>query len=103
MFGAPELIILLFVVLGPIWLGLQIWAIYDVATRPDWVWPAANVDKTTWLILSIVGLAVCGILSIVYLVSIRPRVQAAQAQGPAAAGWWQASDLRWYPPPRPTP
>jgi hypothetical protein len=116
-FGVDGLIIL-FLLLVPLSLGLALWALIDAATRPDDAFKRAGQNKVVWIILPIVGLVllgfVGGIIGIVYLAAIRPKVREQQAlpgqhyatpppypaPSPPAPpqGWWLASDGRWYPP-----
>ena len=118
-FGADGLFILVFLLLGIATLAIPIWALVDAGTKPSAAFDAAGSSKVLWIVLiaalwvftGIVGL----IVAIVYLASVRPRVQAiVQERGPGgftagprptagppvagSAGWWQASDGRWYPP-----
>ena len=70
--------------IGPI---LSIIAIVDVVRRPDWAWQASGQNKTLWLVLTIVGIFLCGIvLGPVYLLAIRPKLAAAQQGGSAGVG-----------------
>jgi len=75
--GGQGLIILL---VGLIGLAIAIWALVDAVSRPAAAFDAANSSKTLWIALIIVLSLVTGIIgigvSIVYLVSIRPRVKA---------------------------
>lgn len=75
---APYLIYFLVV------LVLVAWALIDALTKPAWAWEAANQNRTLWIVVLVLGL-ICGgliglIAAIIYLTSIRPKVQAA-AQG----------------------
>ena len=75
--GAPELIIILFMLLLP---AVIIWGIVDAASRPDAAWVAAGQNKTVWIVLQAVGLVFCGLgalVSVVYLLAIRPKLAAA--------------------------
>ena len=90
--------ILLLMVIGFLGFALEVWAVVHVAQQPEWAWRVAGVDKTTWLILTIVAFFTCFLLSVYYLVAIRPKLEESTRRGPAAAGWWQASDGQWYPP-----
>ena len=78
-------------------LGLSIWALVDALSRPAWAFRASGNNKTLWVVLEAVGLVVCGlILSLVYLIAIRPRVAAAQRDTTPPVG---ASPPGWYPDP----
>ncbi|MBF6557750.1 MAG: DUF2516 family protein [Acidimicrobiales bacterium] len=76
--GAGGLVILLF----PISFGLALWALIDAAIRPEAAFKTAGQSKVLWIILPIVGIflfaIVGGILGVVYLVGIRPKVRLAQ-------------------------
>jgi hypothetical protein len=82
--GAPELIILGLGLGGLIALAGVIWTVVDAAGQPDWAWQQAGQSKTTWIVLPIVGLVLCGALSLilvaVYFASIRPQVLRAQGR-----------------------
>jgi Protein of unknown function (DUF2516) len=101
-FGVDGIIILFLPLVS---LVFALWALIDAATRPGPAFQAAGQNKVLWIILPIVGLffffVVGGILGIVYLAAIRPKIRAhMQAPGVAAPppGWWLASDGNWYPP-----
>ena len=108
-FGVDALVILL-ILLVPASFGLAIWALIDAASRPDVAFQRAGQSKVLWIILPIVGALllgpVGGILGLVYLTAIRPKVKVHQeppglfyAPSPQPPpGWWLASDGRWYPP-----
>ncbi len=77
--GAPELLIILFVVGLPL---LIIFGIVDAAKRSTRAFDLAGQSKTLWVALLAVGLLatpVGVVLTLVYLLSIRPRVAAAEA------------------------
>jgi hypothetical protein len=89
-------------------LGLTVWALIDAAMRPDWAFRAAGHNKTLWIVLEAVGLFVCGlVLSLVYLIAIRPSVQRQQANMPTGPmppsspplAWPSATPAGWYPDP----
>jgi uncharacterized membrane protein YwzB len=77
-FGEQGFIIVL-VALGS--LVLALWALIDAATRPESAFKAAGQSKVLWIILPIVGIFlftfVGGVLGIVYLATIRPKVKLA--------------------------
>ena len=70
----------LFILIGLVFLAVPIWGIVDAAQRPDSQWQAAGQNKTTWIVLMAAGALFCGIvgfvLALVYLLSIRPKLQA---------------------------
>src|SRR5689334_13449071 len=99
-----------FAFLGLISLALSVWAIVDVVSRPEWAFRAAGSSKPLWLVLEIVGLFVCGpVLSLIYLLAIRPKVAAASALGgPGGPSWsgpppWAPPPSGWGGPPPPPP
>ena len=60
--------------------GLSVWTLVDASRRPDQQFAAAGVDRTQWIVLASVGLAVCQpvglVVAIIYLTSIRRRLDA---------------------------
>ena len=60
---------------------LAVWALIDAAIRPGDAFKAAGQNKTLWIILPIVGIVFAilgGVLGVVYLAVIRPKVVSAQ-------------------------
>jgi uncharacterized BrkB/YihY/UPF0761 family membrane protein len=84
MIGTSETIIivgiLFLVVLLLFLLAIPIWAVIDAASRPSSQWKAAQLDRTTWVILVAGGtvfLAPVGFcFAIYYLLLIRPKLDA---------------------------
>jgi Protein of unknown function (DUF2516) len=78
-FGLDGLIVLLVALAS---LGLAVWALADAAVRPGQAFKAAGQSKTLWILLPIVGIFVFsivgGLLGVVYLVAIRPKVRQSQ-------------------------
>jgi hypothetical protein len=78
--GPGELLILLLVfgVIGVVFLAVPIWAIVDAAQRPAWQYDATGQSKTLWIVLPAVSLVVCGPVSfaaaIVYFAAVRPKL-----------------------------
>lgn len=76
--GAPELAIILGLIIGPAALILAVVVVVDAAGRPDQAWQATGQSRTLWIVLPLVLLVACGIgslvASIVYLASVRPRL-----------------------------
>jgi hypothetical protein len=64
--------------------GLNIWAIVDVARQPEHAWKAIKQDRTLWLVLTLLAGLPC---SIAYLVAIRPKLDAVPAML-ALPGWY---------------
>lgn len=82
--GPFELLILLVFVS---FLALPVWAIVDALRASDAEWAAIGQQRTLWV--SLIGLSVvCGggvvgiVLAVVYLVTVRPKLQAARSAGP---------------------
>ncbi len=62
-------------------LGVSLWALLDAAHRPEWAWALAGRRRIVWIVVILVGiLTVVGglVISAYYLLSIRPRVAAAE-------------------------
>jgi hypothetical protein len=81
--GFPELLIVLLLLIGPAALILAIFVVIDASRRSDAAWEAIGQNRTVWIVVPLVLLLGCGIASlvasIVYLVSVRPKlVEAAE-------------------------
>ena len=62
-------------------LGISLWALLDAAHRPEWAWALAGRRRVVWITAILFGiLTVVGglLISGYYLVSIRPRIAAAE-------------------------
>ena len=62
-------------------LGLSLWALLDAAHRPEWAWALAGRRRVVWLAAILFGiLTLVGglVISGFYLVSVRPRIAAAE-------------------------
>jgi hypothetical protein len=72
----------------------------DASRHPEWAWQRTGQNKTLWLVLPIVLLVVCGIvggiMGLVYLLSIKPKLVAAEQQGPPPT--WGAGPGGYAPP-----
>jgi hypothetical protein len=83
--GAPELLIVLALVVGPLALILAIVVVIDASRRPDAAWEAIGQNRAVWIVVPLVLLLGCGIASlvasIIYLASVRPRLVQATANG----------------------
>ena len=69
------------IILGLAAFALTIWGIVDAATRPDAAWAAIGQNKVLWIVLMVVLALLCGlgwIVALIYLLSIRPKLAAAQ-------------------------
>lgn len=80
--GVGQLIwVLTSIVVSTVPLGLSVWALLDIANRPAWAWALAGRSRQWWLFGVLVGIAsVLGglIISLVYLLRIRPEIAAAE-------------------------
>jgi hypothetical protein len=68
-------------VLAALPLGISVWALLDVARRPQWAWALAGRHQVVWLALVLVGIVtVVGGLAISgwYLLRVRPEIAAAE-------------------------
>jgi hypothetical protein len=69
-------LILVFLLL--ICVGVSVWAITDIASRPASAFVSSGASKITWLVLIVAACVVFApvalVLSIVYLWSIRPKL-----------------------------
>ena len=63
-------------------LALSMWALLDAAHRPEWAFALARRSRTVWVAATGMGILFClpgVIVSIWYLVKVRPGVAAAEA------------------------
>lgn len=83
----PNLGITEFIVLGGLFLSaftfaIVLWGVIDAAQRPDSAWAAIETSRTLWIGLMAGGLILCFpaglVLTVYYLVSIRPRLDSVQ-------------------------
>ena len=70
-------------------LALTVWALLDAARRPEWAWALAGRRRVVWLAAILFGamaLVVGIVVSGVYLLKVRPEIEAAEAgvSAPAA-------------------
>jgi hypothetical protein len=74
-------VVVVVVVLAIAPLALGVWAIVDAASKPEAAWVATGKNRVTWIVLIAVFTFFCPlvglVLSIVYLASIRPQLNAA--------------------------
>jgi Domain of unknown function (DUF1707)/Protein of unknown function (DUF2516) len=67
-------------------LGITIWAIVDACHQPQWAWSRIGQNRALWVGLLLVSWLATGIvgfvLALVYLASVRPRLQAAMRNPP---------------------
>jgi hypothetical protein len=63
-------------------LSLTAWALLDAAGRPEWAWALAGRRRVVWLAAILFGamtLAVGVVVSTIYLLRVRPEVEAAES------------------------
>jgi hypothetical protein len=69
-------------IVGAIPLALSMWALLDAARRPEWAFALARRSRTAWVAATAFGILFCGpgvILSLWYLLKVRPGVAAAES------------------------
>jgi hypothetical protein len=74
--------VLITTVLAAIPLSLSLWALLDAAHRPEWAFALARRSRTAWVAATAFGILFCGpgvVLSLWYLLKVRPGVAAAEA------------------------
>ena len=62
-------------------LALTVWALLDAARRPEWAWALAGRRRVVWLAAILFGamaLVVGLVVSGVYLLRVRPEIDAAE-------------------------
>lgn len=82
--AGPELLIILVLMLSVV---VPIVTIIDVASKPDWAFEAANVNRMLFIVLAALGILFCGIglvVGIVWVLGFRPKVVAAAGRTPPA-------------------
>lgn len=77
--GPAELLILLVLSLTVV---APIAALVDTTRRSTAAWGASGQDRTLWIVLNAVGIAMCGVglvLALVYFAAVRPKVVRAES------------------------
>jgi MFS family permease len=62
-------------------LALSVWALLDAAGRPEWAWALAGRRRVMWIaaiLFGVLTLVVGLLVSVVYLVRVRPEIAAAE-------------------------
>jgi hypothetical protein len=62
-------------------LALSVWALLDAAGRPEWAWALAGRRRVMWIAAILFGVLTLGVglvVSVVYLVRVRPQIAAAE-------------------------
>ena len=75
----------LLVVVCALPLALTVWALLDAARRPEWAWALAGRRRVVWMAAILFGtfaLVVGLVISLVYLLRVRPEVAAAETGAP---------------------
>jgi hypothetical protein len=72
--GPTELLIVLALALTAV---APILALVDVSRQPTAAWEASEQDRTLWIVLNAIGIAMCGVglvIALVYAAIVRPKV-----------------------------
>ena len=80
----------LLVVVCALPLALTVWALLDAARRPEWAWALAGRRRVVWMAAILFGtfaLVVGLVISLVYLLRVRPEVAAAETGAPPSRPW----------------
>ena len=80
----------LLVVVCALPLALTVWALLDAARRPEWAWALAGRRRVVWMAAILFGamaLVVGLVVSVIYLVRVRPEVEAAESGVPLTRSW----------------
>ena len=85
--GAEVVVVLIVGMFTIVPLVLGVWTAIDAGSLPDWAFERAGTSKSLWIVLPLVGLAACGLVTIVaavlWFATYKPRVLAARdAMGP---------------------
>jgi hypothetical protein len=67
--------------LAAIPLGVSVWALLDIARRPQWAWALAGRNQVAWMAAVLFGMffLVPGlVVSVLYLGKVRPVIAAAE-------------------------
>jgi vacuolar-type H+-ATPase subunit I/STV1 len=62
-------------------LTLSVWALLDAAGRPEWAWALAGRRRVMWIaaiLFGVLTLVVGLVVSVIYLVRVRPEIAAAE-------------------------
>lgn len=93
LFAAWMAFVVVLSVLGLVALGLCIWNIVDAARRPDYQFEQSGQSKVLWILLPVLGIAVCQLIGVVapiiYFTSIRKKLDAVPPMpvGPYPGGY----------------
>ena len=82
---------LLFLFVGlPILCGVVVWGFFDAGDRPREVWTGAGRSRQFWLWAQAIGIFVPPLVTVVYLLAVRPRLERATPppapEGPTGDG-----------------
>jgi hypothetical protein len=70
------------ITLSAIPLGLSLWALLDIVSRPAWAWAFLGRNRTLWVVAILLGTStIVGgmVVAIWYLVRVRPAVRDVEA------------------------
>jgi hypothetical protein len=71
-------LVLLFLFVGlPVLCGVVVWGFFDAGDRPPEVWTTAGRSRRFWLRAQAAGIFVPPVVTIVYVLAVRPRLQRA--------------------------
>jgi len=62
-------------------LAISVWAMLDVARRPEWAWALADRNRVGWLAAILLGTFITPVglaVSLWYLVKVRPKIADAE-------------------------
>ena len=63
----------------PVTVGLAIWAVVDLARRPEATFTGVTMSKVGWLLLIVLGTVLCAVVGLVssinYLAFVRPKLE----------------------------
>lgn len=96
--GGVVLLVLIFLAIAIGSVVLWIWALVDVASRPDWAFERARSSKVMWILLIVL---VGAIPAAIYMWSVRSRVIDAQDSATRAglSTYWHSTPPGWHPDP----
>lgn len=63
-------------------LAISLWALLDVARRPEWAWALAERNRVGWLAAILLGTFITPVglaISLWYLLKVRPQIAAVEA------------------------
>lgn len=76
------MMVLFWLVVALVPISLSVWALLDCARRPSWAWSLAERSQVAWLGAIAFGIMLLGVglvISVWYLVRVRPTIAAVEA------------------------